>query len=47
MVNLDTTQHLYDPGRWVKVQAETIPKVYELVRKNYKLYLSVGREIMI
>ena len=37
MVILDTAQHLYDLGRWVKVQAETIPKVYELVRKKLQV----------
>ena len=47
MVIVDTTQHVYDPGIWVKVQAEIIPQIYELVRKNYELYLIVGREIII
>ena len=39
MVILDTTQHLYDPRVWVKVQAETIPKVYELCRKKIISYI--------
>ena len=27
-------QNLYDPVEWVKIQAEVIPMIYELVRKN-------------
>ena len=29
-----TSQYLYTPVEWVKVQAEVIPKIYDLVRKN-------------
>ena len=27
-------QNLYDPAEWVKIQAEVIPMIYDLVRKN-------------
>ena len=38
MVIVDTTQHMYDPGIWVKVQAEIIPKMYELVKKLWVIF---------
>ena len=31
-------QNLYDSVEWVKIQAEVIPMIYELVRKNFSIW---------